>query len=88
MPKFETIKEGETLLDCHRTRMGNTTMSEWSLFKVRVVSIDKAARTAMCSWNGNTPKLLDEHQLKRLVRKEPKAHRDQQERRKRTGSWF
>ena len=86
MPKFDTIKEGEILLDCHRTRMGNTTMSEWSLFKVKVISIDPVERTAMCSWNGNKPRRFDERELKRLVRKEPKAHRDQQERSKRTGS--
>lgn len=80
---FNKIKPGMELLDIHKVRMGNTTMQRLSLFKVRVISVDTEARTAMCSWNGNQPTLYREREFKSLYLKPTKAYLAQQERRSR-----
>lgn len=85
--KFEKLEEGMTLLDVKRTKMGNTTMSQWSEWEVKIVSIDREKRTAVVSWNGNPPTTWNERSLKKLHRTSPKCMRDQRERR-RAGSWF
>lgn len=83
MPKFDTIKAGETLYDCHRVSMGNTTMRHWALYKVRVISVDPATRTAICSWNNNRPEKYSERRLAGLTRTVPKKYTDQEARRRR-----
>jgi hypothetical protein len=84
--KFEKIEPGMRLMDIHRERMGNTTMSAWGRWDVVIVSVDRDKRTAVVRWNGNREETWDRHSLERLYTKEPKAYRDQQERRKK-GSW-
>jgi hypothetical protein len=37
--KFDKVKAGMTLLDVHRHKMGNTTMSEWGLWEVLIVEV-------------------------------------------------
>lgn len=86
--KFEKIEAGMKLMDVHRTRMGNTTMSEWGLWYVRVISVDRDERSAMVRWNGNPPEKWYARELERLYTKEPKAYRDQEARRKARGSRF
>lgn len=56
---FEKIKPGTRLLDIHKERKGNTTISELSCFPVDIVSVDSASRTAMVRWNGN-PEAADQ----------------------------
>ena len=79
--KFEKIEPGMVLLDIHREKMGNTTMSEWGLWKVLVVSVDRAKRTALVSWNHNPQQTWDARRLERLYAKPTKAYLAQQERR-------
>lgn len=74
------IEPGMVLLDVHSERAGNTTMRRLGCWKVHVLSVDKKMRTAMVSWNGNSPKLYRARDLERLYTKEPKAYRDQQQR--------
>lgn len=79
--KFEKIAPGMILLDIHREKMGNTTMSEWGLWKVLVVSVDREKRTALVSWNHNPQRTWDARRLERLFTKPTKAYLDQQTRR-------
>lgn len=84
--KFEKIEPGMTLLDVRRTKIGNTTMSEWSYWNVKIVSIDREAQTAVAIWNEVNPKgTWTRRQLERLYKTLPKAVRDQEERRKAHG---
>lgn len=69
--KFDKIRAGDTLLDIHREKAGNTTMSRWGCWKVRVISVDSANETAMVSWNGNAPSMRTRRQLEKLYAKEP-----------------
>lgn len=86
--KFEKIEPGMVLLDIHREKMGNTTMSEWGLWKVKVISVDRANRVAVVSWNGNPAETWGAGQLERLYTKPTKAYREQEERQKsRGGRW-
>ena len=85
--KFERIEPGMELLDIHRERMGHTTMSEWGLWKVRVISVDRAKRTAVVSWNSNPEEIWAARSLERLYTKPTKAYLAQQERR-RKGAWL
>jgi len=78
---FDKIEPGMELLDIHNYKVGNTTMRRLGLWKVRVISVDKEARTAMCSWNSNPPRLYRERDFKRLYSKPTKAYLVQQERR-------
>lgn len=87
--KFEKIEPGMVLLDIHRQTMGNTTMREWGCWRVYVVSVDKKKRTADVHWNVkfNPLQTWPARRLERLYRegKEPKAYREQAERRSRGG---
>lgn len=71
MAAFDRIKAGDTLYDVHRVKCGNTTMSREPCFTVYVISVDKANRTAMCSWNSNGAQRYNERKLKRLRRSKP-----------------
>lgn len=84
--KFEKIEPGMVLLDIHREKMGNTTMSAWGLWKVKVISVDRAKRTAVVSWNSNPVQTWDARRLEKLYAKPTKAYREQQERRGK-GAW-
>lgn len=77
--KFEKIEPGMTLLDIHREKMGNTMMSAWGLWKVQVISVDHAKRTAVVSWNSNPAQTWDVRRLERLYTKPTKAYLAQRE---------
>ena len=79
--KFDKIEPGMILLDIHRESMGNTTLREWGLWKVKIISVDRGNRTAVVSWNGNAPQTWSVRQLERLHTKPTKAYREQCERR-------
>lgn len=68
MVAFASIKPDDVLWDCHRVRMGNTTMRRMACWKVRILSINEADRSAIVSWNGNPPCRYKERDLKKLRR--------------------
>lgn len=72
MVAFYLIKPGDVLWDCHRTKMGNTTMTRMGCWQVQVVSVDRDNHTAQCSWNGNAPRRYTERQIKALRRTKAK----------------
>lgn len=84
--KFEKIEPGMKLLDIHREKMGNTTMSQLALWKVEIISVDREKRTAVVSWNGNPHRTWTARELERLYTKPTKAYLAQQENR-RKGAW-
>lgn len=89
MIKFSKIEPGMTLYDVRRTKMGNTTMSEWSMWPVKIISVDREAQTARVVWNSYNPEsTYRKAQLERLYKTPPKAYRDQEERRKSEGRWL
>jgi hypothetical protein len=71
--KFETVNNGDVLYDCHKTKMGNTTMRRMGTWKVLV--IEKDERGATVSWNGNRPQYYGRGRIERLRRTpyKPKA---------------
>ena len=71
--KWETVKEGDVLWDKRRTKMGNTTMSRDSVYRVIVKSIDHAANCATASWNNNPPKRYWRKGIERLYRNQPQT---------------
>lgn len=73
MIKFERIQPGDTLWDCHRYKMGNTTMSRMGAWPVEVISVDPVARTAVVRWNHNAPETWSAHRLRKLSRKKSAA---------------
>ena len=80
--KFEKIEPGMTLLDIHREKMGNTTMSEWGLWEVKVLAVDREKRSAVVSWNSNPARIWYAKQLERLYTKPTKAYLAQEESRR------
>ena len=72
--KFENVKPGMVLYDRHREKMGNTTMSRWGEWTVRVIEVDLTNRRALVSWNGNKPAWKTAHQIERY-RSKPYAPR-------------
>jgi hypothetical protein len=68
MAAFSKIKAGDTLYDCRRQRMGNTTMSRMACWTVKVIEVDQGRRQAFCSWNTNTPTWWSERKLSTLRR--------------------
>lgn len=73
MVAFNKINVGDTLWDCHKTRMGNTTMRRMGSWSVEVKDIDAQGRRALCSWNGNAPKWWSERQINKLRRTKAKG---------------
>lgn len=71
MIKFEKIKAGDVLFDVHSYRMGNTTIRSMGCWEVKVVEVYPDKRSALVSWNGNTPEVWHEYRLARLRAKEP-----------------
>lgn len=51
--KFDLVKVGDVLYDCHMQRMGNTTMRQMGTW--RVVITEKREYGVMASWNWNPP---------------------------------
>lgn len=85
--KFEKITAGMVLLDVRREKMGNTTMSQWGEWPVRIISVDREKRTARVSWNHNPEETYYQRDLERLYVKKPKGLRDQEARRTKHGRW-
>jgi hypothetical protein len=86
--KFSKIATGMTLYDVRRTKMGNTLISHWSLWPVKIISIDPEKQTARVVWNSCNPEqTYGKRQLERLYVTPPKAYRDQQERRGKGDRW-
>lgn len=69
--KFESLVEGETLLDVHSERAGNTKCRRTGVWPVRVISVDREKRTAVCSWDGNRSQIYDASRFKTLRRVAP-----------------
>lgn len=69
--KFEKVTAGDTYYDCHRRRMGNTTMSKMGVWPIRVISVDHAAGFAMCSWNSNAATKYTAFRFAKLRRHPP-----------------
>jgi hypothetical protein len=78
---FSKLKPGLVLLDIHSQHVGNTMMRQLGCWKVHVISVDAGTRSAMCSWNGNPPRLYRERDFKRLYLKPTRAYLVQEERR-------
>lgn len=72
--KFEKIEVGMRLFDIHRTRMGNTTMSELGCWEVEIVSVDRIKRTAKVRWNCNPVDEWSAVRLSRLYAKKPPSY--------------
>lgn len=72
--QFSKIKPGMTLLDIHSERAGNTKMRRLGLWKVRIISVDAEAQTAIVSWNSNPPRKWSKGQLEKLYIKEPPSY--------------
>jgi hypothetical protein len=69
--KIESLKPGMTVYDVGRTKMGNTTISTVSVWRVHIVSVDLEKRTVEASWNGNTAKTFRERSWSKWRAKEP-----------------
>lgn len=79
--KFEKIEEGMTLYDVHSTRMGNTTIREQGLWRVRVIAVDTEKRKVLASWNGNKPRWYFEGQITKFRKNPPEWMRRSMSRR-------
>ena len=71
------------LLDIRKVSMGHTTMREWSVWRVEIVSVDTKTRSALVRWNGNQPKAWGERSLSKLKLKKTKALIEQELRQER-----
>lgn len=71
MASFDRINPGDVLYDVHREQAGNTMMRRTGCWEVRVISVNRAKRTAECSWNGNPARTWYEWSLKKLRRSKP-----------------
>ncbi len=65
---FDKVKPNDVLWDCHKYRMGNTTMRRMGSWPVLVVSIDHKAGRAMVMWNGNPATEVDRSYFRKLRR--------------------
>lgn len=69
---FETIKSGDILYDCHRHKLGNTTMSVMGVWHVYIREINLEKREVLTSWNGNPAKWVPERYFKQAnIRRYP-----------------
>lgn len=67
--KLERMTVGMTLYDCHRTKMGNTTMSRMGCWPVLIKEIDIEHSRALVVWNMlNAPQWWNRKRLEKLRR--------------------
>lgn len=64
--KFERVKAGMELYDRRKQRMGNTTIRSLSEWPVKILEVDETTRTALVSWNGNSPEKWGERAVRSL----------------------
>lgn len=74
MASIKKIKPGQILYDKHRYKQGNTTISAWGVWPVKVISVDLQSNTILASWNGNKPHTMSLRQIKRLKVNKPKEN--------------
>ena len=79
--KLDKMEPGMVLLDIRKVSMGNTTMREWRVWRVEIVSVDTKARSAVVRWNGSQPETWGERRLSKLKLKKTKALIEQERRR-------
>lgn len=65
-----TVKAGDTLYDCHRYRMGNTSMTAMGTWNVKVTEVQE--RGVIASWNGNPAKFFGWRTVEKWRRSKPK----------------
>ncbi len=68
MVAFATLKVGDVVWDCHRTKMGNTNISKMGSWEVKIVSINTEEESVMASWNHNPPERFGRHAIKKWRR--------------------
>ena len=86
--KFEDIKPGMILLDIRKRTCGNATLREWGVWKVKIISVDEASRTAVVRWNGNAPQTWGLRRLKQLKTEKTKALLAQEARAQQARAWM
>ena len=69
--KLEKLEAGMEVYDCHRHKLGNTTMSTVGVWRVRIVSVDRETQRVQASWNGNAPKTFYPRDVAKWREKEP-----------------
>jgi hypothetical protein len=69
MLTLDKLKPGMTLYDCHRHKLGNTTMTAMGVWHVRVVEVHETY--AMLSWNGNKARPYSGAEVSRKFRLQP-----------------
>jgi len=72
MAKISRLKVGQILWDKRRYKMGNTNMSTWGLWEVKVLEIDPEFRWVMASWNGNRTEKMFQRRIEKYKVKKPK----------------
>lgn len=66
--KFERVKAGDIIYDRHRSKMGNTTMTQLAEWSVEVREINTERRMALVSWNYNPAKWVPARQIEKYFR--------------------
>ena len=74
--RLEQLKPDQKVYDCHKQRMGNTTMTRMGTWTVKIVSVDLEKRGVYASWNGNPVQWYPERAVKKW-RVNPPKHREQ-----------
>lgn len=70
MATISKLKPGQILYDKHKYKMGNTNISTWGLWHVKVLEVHEDYIVA--SWNGNRPEKMYSQRVSKLKVKEPK----------------
>lgn len=74
--KFENIKPGDILYDCHMHRIGNTACRAMGVWTVRIISVEPQNMAAIVSWNGNSPQKWYSSTLRKLRKHPPEWLKD------------
>ena len=56
--QLTALKPGDVVYDAHREKMGNTTTTRLSVWRVLIKEVDIEGRRVLASWNGNPPKFF------------------------------
>ena len=69
--KIESLKPGMVVYDVGRRKMGHTTVSTVSVWRVRIVSVDLERQTVQASWNGNAVQSFREASIRKWRKSAP-----------------
>ncbi len=69
--KITNLQPGQTVYDCHKSTLGNTSIRSMGIWHVHIISVDLERNTVEASWNHNRAQTYREKTWKKWRKSKP-----------------